>query len=413
MEYEHRRIDEDLYEIFNRCNDKNDKVGTKKRFSALHRLLLAVERTKMYDKNRVGNHSVPKNSGHNNFYFALSEIAHYHKKWIREPEDWVARSHNPIRQFSSLTRHLFAKYEVPLFFDSAWFQTNPSQQQWFIFVAQGGNIRKASDLPFPLTKKMAHYMMQAPNDYTVDDALRWGQIHGLGGNERLVKAILGSRIGRFSHGQVNGEFWQSVIHFFVNNSMMDMNQLGPIVDYIHAQKFQPQEPVIVDGFARQLGPPQPNFSMKGRTVESLLRQTEAWHKQINRRTRRGRTLNHYSWDLCGIDGFYKVEGKAPKQRIFTISELFNTKQLLEEGRAMGHCVGSYGHSCKTGRCAIFSMTRDIGAGIERLLTIEVSPHTRQIKEARMKRNDPPNQECRKILEQWARKEDLSFCRWVF
>ena len=79
--------------------------------------------------------------------------------------------------------------------DSVWFLGNGReavrQQGWFLHVGRGQNIRTA-DLPLPYTKRMAHRFMQAPADFTVEAALRWGQIHGLGGKERLARTIIGA-----------------------------------------------------------------------------------------------------------------------------------------------------------------------------------------------------------------------------
>ena len=50
--------------------------------------------------------------------------------------------------------------------------------------------------------------MQAPADLTVEAALRWGQIHGLGGNERLARAVIVTRLGAdYEHD----DFWASVL----------------------------------------------------------------------------------------------------------------------------------------------------------------------------------------------------------
>ena len=71
--------------------------------------------------------------------------------------------------------------------DSVWFLGNGrgavQQHEWFLQVGRGQNIRTA-DLPLPYMKRMAHHFMQAPADFTVEAALRWGQIHGLGGDAR-------------------------------------------------------------------------------------------------------------------------------------------------------------------------------------------------------------------------------------
>ena len=48
-------------------------------------------------------------------------------------------------------------------------------RDWFVHIGDGKNIRSAGT-PIPLTKLMAHHFMQAPDEITIEGALRWGQI---------------------------------------------------------------------------------------------------------------------------------------------------------------------------------------------------------------------------------------------
>ena len=66
--------------------------------------------------------------------------------------------------------------------------------------------------------------------------------------------------------------------------MLDPDEVGPIVDYIHNQKYVPREETV-DGEVVQLPPEQPNFSIKGRSMVKLLQQVEMWHRQLARQGR--------------------------------------------------------------------------------------------------------------------------------
>src|SRR5690349_5416 len=114
----------------------------------------------------------------------------------------------------------------------------------------------------------AHHFLQAPRELSIEGALRWGQIHGLGGDEYLVRAVLGTKLGELMEDEL---FWKSFLHFLVNNPMLDRACIGPMVDYIHAQKYAPREAVGEDGRRVLLPPPNPHFSMKGRTATALWR----------------------------------------------------------------------------------------------------------------------------------------------
>ena len=86
--------------------------------------------------------------------------------------------------------------------DRAWFQ-EPSrsrqQQKWFKHLGLGYGIR-GTDIPIRLTKRMARLFTEAPDHYTVEQALRWGQIRGWGGDKPVVDAVVSTRLGRtFEH----------------------------------------------------------------------------------------------------------------------------------------------------------------------------------------------------------------------
>src|SRR5262249_46003475 len=58
----------------------------------------------------------------NTFIGGLLALAHHAGGWIPPPGVWKPRTHNSARQFSSLARHLFARWPVPAFMDSLWFR---------------------------------------------------------------------------------------------------------------------------------------------------------------------------------------------------------------------------------------------------------------------------------------------------
>lgn len=274
-------------------------------------------------------------------------VKHYHS-WIRPLRDWKPKTHNADRQFSSLARHLLAKYNVPIFMDSAWFTRNNvyqnQYQNWFKHIGMGKNIRNADKLPISLTKKMAHFFLTAPNDYTINEAFCWAQVHGLGGDKHLADALREKNILR------DDNFWLSVINFFIRNPMLDRSVVAPIVDYIWNQKYENRRVFDERGVVRHIGPIQPNFSMKGRNPQSLLHQVERWHRQLSKETRG----DNLQWQHSQFKDFEFQEGneKTGNMRFWLIRELLSSKELIEEGRKMRHCVATYAKSCYHGRCSI-------------------------------------------------------------
>jgi hypothetical protein len=204
-----------------------------------------------------------------------------------------------------------------------------------------------------------------------------------------------SRLGRPCPGE---PFWATFGQWLGRNSLVDPRQVGPLVDFLHSQKFEPLGQVRENGLFRECGPPQPGLCMNARTPDGLLRQMHAWHRRLGR-TSDGSTGRR--WDSCGLPGFDRIEGEAGNQRRFVIVELLDSAELQAEGRVMRHCVYSYARSCASGHCAIFSLRCDIGAGLERRATVELIPATRSIVQARARFNHKPGPVEQRILRAWA------------
>ena len=334
---------------------------------------------------------------------AISALAAVKDEWIRNPETWKCKTKNTHRQFRSLLRHLLAKYEVPLFMDDVWNGGNSTRISWWIHVGKGGNIRKANHLPISLTKKMAHHMMQAPSNYTVDEAFRWGQIHALGGNQRTVSGILSTFLvqGYFQ----NNDFWASVIRFFIDNPMLDTAQYGPVIDYLRNQKF-----ITPEGADN---PPQPNLSMKDRQADALLRQVEDWHNVLARINKK-RSKRPTSWDHHEIiEDFSRKEGKKEKPVIYKIVQLLTASDLATEGRRLNHCVGSYAWSCSNGQTSIWSIRRmQPGDAWDCLGTVELRNQNKTITQFKAKRNMKPSTKAHNLMELWARKWGIRISSWL-
>lgn len=217
-----------------------------------HRLLRHVHRSDLLRAASFGGRSGAVGCGE--IVAGLVSLANF--DWLRPVEDWEPTGVNPMPRFSSLASHLLAAYPVPAFMTSVWLKGQTpearKQQGWYNHIGAGRNIRKA-DLPLPYTKMMAHHFLQAPDHLTVEQALRWGQIRGLGGSKEVAMAVALTRLGRSFEAE---DFWHTIVHFLVNHPELDLAQIGPVVEYLHHQKFAPQEVCLDEKELTNLGPPQ-------------------------------------------------------------------------------------------------------------------------------------------------------------
>ena len=331
----------------------------------------------------------------------IIQINNHKGQWIRGIEDWKPKSRKLRVQFTSLAHHLFAKYEVPAFMDLVWFRSDKGgykYRNWYVHLGRGKNIRTANT-PIKLTKKVAHYFLQAPDDYSIEEAIKFGEIKSLKGDRRLVEAILSTPLAR---GFRNNEFWNSVYKFFIENPFIDRAQVGPIIDYINNQKYLSWEEVVAPGVAEIRLPPQPNFSMTGRDPNTLLLRVDAWHRQISKII----PSKNLFFKKSGINPF--VKGKKEK---WVITELLSGTELMQEGREMHHCVASYARSCALGKCSIWSMSFNDGYINKKCITIEVLKDGR-IVQCRGRYNRLPSATELNVIIDWALKEKLTLAKYV-
>ena len=351
------------------------------------------------------------NSYKNKVVNAMFNIARFRLYWARDIDLWKAnKDATNESNIISLVRHLFAIYETPVFLEKYWLEeswledpkveVNRQYQEWYVNLGKGENLRTQKGLPITITKKIAHHIVKAPPTYSVNNAIRWGQIHNMGGNSTHVVTINNTPLGNdFS----NDDFWLTVIKFFIDNPFLDTFQYRNVYDFINAQKF-------VNAIDRQAPPPQPNFSMKGREPNTLMLQVERWHQEMAAR----RPIRNYDyirkyekWNSSGIKGLVYKKGSDT----FYIVELLTSEELWEEGSAMHHCVGSYSSMCGSGEIAIFSLyvEREEKDEIikERMATIEVRINERKIIQARKSCNAALNSEDSSIISMWKGKARIS------
>ena len=242
-------------------------------------------------------------AGHRRHYYATGffNLAACRRQWRRPLADWRPHSRDRRSEFSSLCNHLLAEYPVPAFLAMAWLRSDddgPACRDLFLHIGRGNNPRTGKT-PVPLTRRMAHHFLRAPDHYSIEGALRWGQILALGGSPQLVDACVSTRLGEHFG---NDAFWLSVLGWFIAHPTFDLDQVGPVVDFIRNVKFEGQWIRPCSGAEPEFTPsPQPGFSMARRTPDALLRQMERWHARLHVDRTAARAPIE-TWPSCGIRG---------------------------------------------------------------------------------------------------------------
>jgi hypothetical protein len=168
----------------------------------------------------------------------------------------------------------------------------------------------------------------------------------------------------------------------------------PIIEFLHANR---------DAYLRHS-----LRDLPGRSLGSFVHRVRKWMDQSPSYRLRPRLR----WAGTAIHGFRYVEPqKNPwSVRYWTIRELLDSQELIEEGRALHHCVASYAHQCARRETSIWSMSRHGSLESHRVLTIEVIPATRTIVRALGSCNGPPQRDARKMMQMWAQREGLGIAK---
>jgi hypothetical protein len=249
---------------------------------------------------------------------------------------------------------------------------------------------------------MEHFIRQSPDHYTLSQALRYGEARGLGAGEELAQEIACGKLGQDVR---HSAFWRTVLNFFAINPQRSIDHVNPIIDFIWANKFG-SESTAREHEDASISPPWPDFSIKGRTVKSILRMVSEWHGDLSKM----KPTERISWMKSGIRGFCFVEKRTPEETDcdWTIHELLTGAELHAEGVAMRHCVYSYVHCCKARSTTIWSLRLRIKGRQKRIATIEVLPRQCSIVQVRAKFNRRPSGRALDVIQQWAAAAGLGF-----
>jgi len=344
----------------------------------------------------------PVCNGHHLGVEALVHLSRYRNWHIRPISDWEGTNASWRPVVSMLADRLICRYKLPVFLSSSWYAIDSMAERkrnWFVAYSRGGSFRSLN-LPMVMTRKMEHIFLASQDHLHIEHGFRRAELIALGAPAEVVNAILSTRLATdLSHG----EFWRTVWVFLVQNCRdIDPAQIGPMIDFIHAVRHERIRVETADGI-RKLDPLQPLFSMKGRTVQSMLRLMNEWHRSLGKGGPaffwKGLPVSPLVLDETNEDGL-----GVPRR--WQMVELTSSSQLRSEGAALHHCVASYADRCRRGASSIWSLRFWRGEKLHHVLTVEVDPNRRAIIQARGRANRPASGKPLQLLQDWALKERL-------
>jgi PcfJ-like protein len=347
--------------------------------------------------------SAPVGDGRHPGIEALINLSRFAECHARPASAWPGSNAGWQGAVTSLARHLLARYPVPGFLGAAWYATDgpypEDQRRWFVAHGAGARFRTQA-LPVQMTRRMEDIFLATHDHVGIECAMRRAEILALGGSNSLVAAILGTRLGT---DLTNSEFWRTVWMFLIaNQDAIVSDQVGLLIDFLHSIRHERVVMETPTGLIIQ-EPPQPHFSMKGRTPRSLLRLMSEWHRRL------GLVTGGVSWEPSRLGPlFFELPRQIPGQPFlrWEITELTSSEQLRAEGAKLRHCVARYSHYCWLGRSSIWSLRLRCDSALRSVATVEVDLARRRIVQARGFRDRPASRHARGLIQIWAGRERL-------
>ena len=260
--------------------------------------------------------------------------------------------------------------------------------KWALSLITGKNLRQCPGLPFPLTRMMAHWTVQAPYYLSFEEALFYGRVRGLGGSDQLHDRLR-SCFDQFY--LFNDHFKAELLPFLARHEKnLDLRELPVLLGYLHHRYFENRQ--------------NDAFLLASYSLPRLQREMGEWYTTVESDPNYQPQFQGKFWRRAAHAEF---ESQVGKKR-YHIVELTSYDDLCKEGKRLRHCVATYVEECMEGWCSIWSLRLDAGQEEEKsLVTIEVDTEG-NIKQALGKHNSNPKPEHMYIIRKWATQEKLKF-----
>jgi hypothetical protein len=327
---------------------------------------------------------------------------------VRDAWSWRPRlkTRDAARLRLAAARHLFAHYPVPAHLEQVWLDSGDLAEEevllrkrWYVIAARGGSLYKA-DASRWLSRKEVHFFLNPPGELGFEAAFWVAIARGFTDDLGIALRVAHSKIVASPRGEL--AFWREVARFFCANPA-SRETMDDLCDYLVAARRRDRA-----------------CSLKGRTLASLTRLMQVWHREaaaiqrIEAMQRRAATqgkapLQDGSWAGSRLrDWEWKPQAKDAKDRgeRFVVSQLKTARDLVAESAAMHHCVSTYAGKCIAGYASIWAVRRITREKTERLLTIELDRKDR-IVQVRGFANRLARSDEMQIVERWAKASGVT------
>ena len=296
-----------------------------------------------------------------------------------------------LGEFSSfLVGKMFEAYGISVYFAKAHLELKMTmiEKAWFNDVLSGKNLIYSANLPFKLSKKVAHEFntSQYINSNSVTDALvRTALFSEV--QDMAFATVITRKIRDFSET----DFWIKTMGLLYRKGLRaDTIELNELYDYIHFQEFQLERKI--------------DFTTK--KLSNLVDESNQWHlvlhfSKVKKRLRLKRL------PIFNIKPYYLERNDSR----YVIKQLITNYELAIEGEQMKHCVFSYTYDCLNSGTYIFSL-KNLVKNTETKKSSEFTMITIEVNKNRIRQklgvfNRSCNQLEDDLIEEWAKQHNLT------
>ena len=295
------------------------------------------------------------------------------------------------------------RYEVPFYFVKNFHTLNSEELDVLIQALSGRNMRNHAIFNVRPTKKEFSELMKLENSFLAikDHSFIRGLIYiklnvgfkddATDENDTNESAMI-SRYMLSSRTYENNPqkylddilFWKRGFEL-IEEGIHDhlILSISDCVDYLEHMKYQSNT----------------NYSLIGRTSDSLIRAINHWHNHVY--LEEHSNLKQLKWDKSEeLELYFRIGMNE-----LSCMQLNTGTELSDEGRIMKNCVISYAISCANLNCTIWSLRIKRKEVFTPIMTIEVINKT--IVQARTKANGLPNEKQLDTLHNWAMRMEYT------
>ena len=199
----------------------------------------------------------------------------------------------------------------------------------------------------------------------------------------MAVKVAQSKISNYS---IASSWWKEVARFFARNPAT-VQELDDFVDYLFVAKQENEA-----------------FSLKGRTLATLRRRMEDWHREL----RKSQSIGGGAWAGSPLPDVDYETGSEDQPAIWRFRQIKTGNELFREGQRMHHCVAGYKFACVNGSISIWSLTSEFPIGqVNRGVTMEVTKDGR-IVQCRGFANRLPYANEVTMVKRWALEHNLTW-----